>query len=48
MSRFQEIIKKLDEESSSLVTLKDALKKVEENLDTENEKVSEYLKKRGN
>lgn len=48
MSKFQEFLKKLDEESDHLVTLKDSLKKLEDNIDSENEKVSEYLKKRGN
>lgn len=48
MSKFQEFLKKLDEESDHLSTLKDSLKKLENNIDNENEKISDYLKKRGN
>ena len=48
MSRFQKFLRELDEEKDTLSILKESLKKSENFLEKENEKITEYLKKRGN
>lgn len=47
-SRYENLMDELEKESSSLVDLKTELSKLGKDIKTSNEKVSSYLKKRGN